>query len=384
MQGVQLTEASYTTLIQALGEHGNVDDAVKSLDVMVEEGLQPNVITYAAAMAACRDRPETVLSLLSRMRNEKIEPNTVVLTTAINSLARAGGRYSDHAAGILQHMEKYGPEPNIYTYNTITRAYAEAGRLDDAVGVLRDIKNRNLAPDRYTFTTLLIACGRMNQSDKVDVVMNIMEEAGVEPDAIIYGAAIDAHRRANNSLLAVECLQDMYRHQLEPNAAHFNLVLRTLKAEGFVDKMFKMVMALTAKDDSKVNGNTFEIVMEAMLEKGKWKEPLILLRTMDKFGLKASMAVCVGLAELLERARQYKAVLALYKVMVRYGYDFYENDILNGVFKRLVSVAAKGVQADIDASASATVQETPTLRVEEEVCEVSTVATMVENLKLVK
>ena len=124
--------------------------------------------------------------------------------------------------------------------------------------------------------------------------------------------------------------------------------------------------------------------MEAMLEKGQWKEPLILLRTMEKFGLKASMSICVGLAELLERARQYKAVLALYKVMVRYGYDFYENDMLNGVFKRLVSVAAKGVRADIEASASATVQETPTLQVEGEACEKNTVATMVENLKLVK
>lgn len=252
MQGVQLTEASYTTLIQALGEHGSIDEAVNCLEVMVDEGLRPNVITYAAAMAACRDRPETVLSLLTRMKAEKIEPNTVVLTTAINSLARAGGAYSDHAAAILRHMEKNGPEPNIYTYNTITRAYAEAGRLDEALGVLRDIKNRNLAPDRYTFTTLLIACGRMNQSDKVKDVMGIMEEAGVQPDVIVYGAAIDAHRRANNSLLAVECLQDMYRHHLEPNAAHFNLVLRTLKAEGFADKMFKMVMALTAKDDSKV------------------------------------------------------------------------------------------------------------------------------------
>ena len=133
----------------------------------------------------------------------------------------------------------------------------------------------------------------------------------------------------------------------------------------------------------KVNGNTFEIVMEAMLERGNWKEPLVLLRTMEKFGFKASMAICVSLAELLERARQYKAVLALYKVMVRYGYDFYENDILNGVFKRLVSVAAKGGQADIDASAAATAKDTPNLQVLAD-CEKSTVATMVENLKLVK
>jgi hypothetical protein len=43
----------------------------------------------------------------------------------------------------------------------------------------------------------------------------------------------------------------------------------------------------------------------------------------------------VTLVELLERARQYRAVLALYRVMVRDGYDFYENTVLNGVFKRL-------------------------------------------------
>ena len=27
-------------------------------------------------------------------------------------------------------MEANGPEPNIYTYNTVTRAFAEAGRLE--------------------------------------------------------------------------------------------------------------------------------------------------------------------------------------------------------------------------------------------------------------
>jgi hypothetical protein len=32
--------------------------------------------------------------------------------------------------------------------------------------------------------------------------------------------------------------------------------------------------------------------------------------------------------------------------MVKNGYDFYENSFLNGVFKRLVSVAAKGINAE--------------------------------------
>ena len=56
-------------------------------------------------------------------------PNTVVLTTAINSLAKEGTGYTDTAYEMLLKMEREGPEPNIYTYNTVTRAFAEAGRL---------------------------------------------------------------------------------------------------------------------------------------------------------------------------------------------------------------------------------------------------------------
>jgi pentatricopeptide repeat protein len=42
-EGIQLTEASYTILMQALGEAGGADQAVACLDTMVCEGLQPNV-----------------------------------------------------------------------------------------------------------------------------------------------------------------------------------------------------------------------------------------------------------------------------------------------------------------------------------------------------
>ena len=61
---------------------------------MKNEGLKPNVITYAAVMAACKDKPAVVLDLLQRMKDDGIEPNTIVLTSAINSLARGGGEYT--------------------------------------------------------------------------------------------------------------------------------------------------------------------------------------------------------------------------------------------------------------------------------------------------
>jgi pentatricopeptide repeat protein len=131
------------------------------------------VISYAAAMAACRDKPPVVLGLLERMYRSNVEPNTVVLTTAINSLAREGGEYTNEAYKMLQKMEKNGPEPNIYTYNTVTRAFAEDGRLDEAIKILTTIRARGLQPDRFTFTTLLMACGRTNSSDEVCIRLSV-------------------------------------------------------------------------------------------------------------------------------------------------------------------------------------------------------------------
>lgn len=365
-EGVALTEASYTILMQALAEAGAGDQAVACLDAMEREGLRPNVISYAAAMAASRERPQVVVELLERMKVQGCEPNTVVLTAAINSLSREGGQYTDMAYAILADMERNGPEPNIYTYNTVTRAFAEQGRLREALQVLESIRRRGLEPDRYTFTNLLMAAARTSEvesspgtesevdtgsspstpRDSVQEILKAMRAAGIQPDEISYGAAIDAHRRNNNSLRAVECLSDMHRSQIEPTAAHYNLVLRTLRAENYVDKMFKMVMAISSKEGARINSNTFELTIEALMEVDKWKESLLLLRTMERLGFKPSLEVYVALCEKLEKAREYKAVLALYKAMGAQGYDFYENPVLNGVFKRLVSVVGKVGKVD--------------------------------------
>jgi len=110
-------------------------------------------------------------------------------------------------------------------------------------------------------------------------------------------------------------------------------------------------MTMSLKEGAKINGNTFDLVIEALLEDGKWKESLLLVRAMDKLGFQPSLDVCVALVEVLERAKQYRAVLALYKYMEAKGYDFYENAILNGIFKRLVKVASVSAQADLVHSA---------------------------------
>ena len=176
--------------------------------------------------------------------------------------------------------------------------------------------------------------------------MDLMKEAGIMPDEITYGAVIDAHRRNGNSLLAIECLKEMQDKSIEPSAAHYNLVLRTLKAAGYAEKMYRMLLGLSAREGSKINVNSYELTIEALLGVDMWKEALLIVKLMNQSVFQPSLETCTRVVEALERARQYKAVLAMYRLMDNYGYDFYENDVLNGIFKKIVNVAAKGINAD--------------------------------------
>jgi hypothetical protein len=112
--------------------------------------------------------------------------------------------------------------------------------------------------------------------------MALMKDSGIQPDEIAYGAAIDAHRRAENSLLAVECLNEMQRKMIEPSAAHYNLVLRTLKSNGYAEKMYKMLVSLCSKEGVRLNANSYELTIEALLEQGMWKEALIIIKLMNQ------------------------------------------------------------------------------------------------------
>ena len=121
--------------------------------------------------------------------------------------------------------------------------------------------------------------------------MSLMKDSGIIPDEIAYGAAIDAHRRSGNSLLAVECLNEMQKKGIEPSAAHYNLVLRTLKANGYAEKMYRMLLSLDGKEGSRINGNSYELTIEALLDEGMWKESLLIVKLMNQSIFQPSLDV---------------------------------------------------------------------------------------------
>jgi hypothetical protein len=55
---------------------------------MHSAGLNANAITYTAVLSACQAQPALVGTVLERMQHERVVPNTIMLTAAINVLSR--------------------------------------------------------------------------------------------------------------------------------------------------------------------------------------------------------------------------------------------------------------------------------------------------------
>ena len=69
-------------------------------------------------------------------------------------------------------------------------------------------------------------------------------------------------------------------------------MLRALRQDNAIDKMLRMAMSIIQREDAKINGNTFEIVIEALLEEKMWKQTLSMLNIMEKYGFKPQIQVC--------------------------------------------------------------------------------------------
>jgi len=122
----------FNTVVNTCEVCGEEELTVKVLDVMKDTlKLEGNIITYnialkrlakAGSAAGCE-------GILVGMLNEGIEPNVVSYTTAIGACAKEGLKDPAMAAMWLQRMRSRNVTPNFHTYNTALAACLD-GKLE--------------------------------------------------------------------------------------------------------------------------------------------------------------------------------------------------------------------------------------------------------------
>ena len=100
-----------TRQIQEAGRYRQWWQAVQILHDMPRQGLQPDVITYSAAISACAkgQQPERALELLAEMLERGLDPNVITYNVAISACKK--GQQPERALELLAEMKVEGLSP---------------------------------------------------------------------------------------------------------------------------------------------------------------------------------------------------------------------------------------------------------------------------------
>ena len=122
---------------------------------MSSAGVQPDVISYSAAISACEKAGQwEALSLLREMPAAGLRPNVVSYNAAISACEKAGR--CDDALSLLQKMREDGVQPNVISFNAAIQACAAAQQPDEALRLFKEAL-MSVEPSCVTFNAVLDA-----------------------------------------------------------------------------------------------------------------------------------------------------------------------------------------------------------------------------------
>uniref|UniRef100_A0A7N0TDS4 DYW domain-containing protein n=1 Tax=Kalanchoe fedtschenkoi TaxID=63787 RepID=A0A7N0TDS4_KALFE len=120
---VEKDVVSWTSIIVGEAQHGRAEEALRSYDEMILEGVRPNEVTFVGLMYACSHA-----GLVSKGR------------LIFDSMAK-----------------DYGIRPSLLHYTCLLDLLSRTGKLDEAEDVINTMK---CEPDEATWAALLSACQR--------------------------------------------------------------------------------------------------------------------------------------------------------------------------------------------------------------------------------
>ncbi|XP_074589695.1 pentatricopeptide repeat-containing protein At4g18520, chloroplastic-like [Curcuma longa] len=149
---------SWTAIISGLANLGHGLEALKFLNGMLSEGVEPNPFTYSSALKACSmleavDHGKWIHAHVSKNFGFS---NVFVGGALIDMYMRCG--CTSDALRVFEMMEEH----NLVSWKMMVIGYARNGLCQDALKFMYQMRQEGFHVDDYVHATVLGACGDVN------------------------------------------------------------------------------------------------------------------------------------------------------------------------------------------------------------------------------
>ncbi|KAL0925000.1 hypothetical protein M5K25_003302 [Dendrobium thyrsiflorum] len=291
----------YSKLIDAHSKAGRIQDAERTLNKMLEKGIQPDVLTSIVLIhmySKAGDLNKTK-EAFEKLRQENFQPDLRVYRSVITAYVNAG--VPKQGETLIREMEEKGMKPTREIYLQVLRAFAGSGQVDGARRIVCTMQFAGIEPDLESYKLLIEAYSQAGDPDQARGHFDDMMRSGVKPDDQCTASMVSAYGKKNMLDKAVDLLLKLEKEGFEPGVAT-NAVL-----VGWFGKL--------------------KLVEEAEL----------LVKKMKESGEELPVEVHVSLCEMYSRAGKEQKVRQLLKIL-----EGRKNVMKGDQFERVVSGLVAG------------------------------------------
>jgi pentatricopeptide repeat protein len=206
--GAARNKVSWNALIAAYSQRGLAEEALDCLELMRQDGISPDEITFTCILKACGsmaafDRGKEIHDEIDK-QGLLLGTDIVLGTALVDMYARCGAL--PKAYEVLQKL----PGRSVITWNALISGYAQQGQGKEAMACFEQMLSEKLDPNIVTFLCLLNACSHSGLVEEGETwFVNMGRSHGMVLDSEHYTCIVDTFGRAGHLDKAVMAITRM-------------------------------------------------------------------------------------------------------------------------------------------------------------------------------
>lgn len=290
---------SWTALMSGSASNGRLEQALRSIVWMQQEGFKPDVVTVATVLPVCAEL--RALNHGKEIHGYAVKngflPNVSIVTSLMVMYSKCG--HLEYSSKLFNGMER----KNVISWTAMIDSYIENGPLYDALGVFRSMQLSKHRPDSVAMARMLGVCGGLRvlklgkeihgqvlkkdyekipfvcaEIVKLYGICGAIDTAKLVFDAIpikgsmTWTAIIEAYGYNEQYQHALNLLDQMGSDGFAPNHFTFKVVLSICEGAGFVDEACRIFNLMTRRYKVKASEEHYSIIIGLLTRFGRLEE----------------------------------------------------------------------------------------------------------------
>ncbi|KAJ7527173.1 hypothetical protein O6H91_16G040000 [Diphasiastrum complanatum] len=250
---------SWTAIISAYADSGEVQEAINLFQQMQETGLAPDKVLFVVVLKACASLAilEQGKQLHSEIIKRGFQSDVVVGNTLVNMYAKCG--CTEDARELFDNMS----ERDVVSWNAMIAGYAQNGLCKEALTLYEEMKQEGVHPDNVTFVLLLKACANLAALEQGKQLHSEIRKRGFQSNVVVCSTLVDMYAKCG----CTEDARELFDNMSEQDVVSWTVMIAGYAQNGLAQEALALFEQMQ-REGTKPNEVTYISVLSACVHSG--------------------------------------------------------------------------------------------------------------------